>query len=194
MNPRIKEKRSKPFRLIKALFGCMVLFFIPGLFITFTVPSFTIELTRVNQERVDATVLKNLIFIFPVSKYTVTNLVKIESETIDGGLIGEGDRSTGEAEDEGLLLLKGVQDESIEVYISPRNLDAVEEEVQYFITESKEPFLRLWVVSNWKFGVVLPGGILLFGLAAFLSSVWAIITGQPLRSDGAIVKEVQDNK
>ena len=172
----------------------MVLFFIPGLFITFTVPSFTIELTRVNQERVDATVLKNLIFIFPVSKYTVTNLVKIESETIDGGLIGEGQGSTGEAEDEGLLLLKGVQDESIEVYISPRNLDAVEEEVQYFITESKEPFLRLWVVSNWKFGVVLPGGILLFGLAAFLSSVWAIITGQPLRSDGAIVKEVQDNK
>jgi hypothetical protein len=192
MNPRIKEKRSKPFRLIKALFGCMVLFFIPALFITFTVPSFTIELTQVNQERVDATVLKNLIFILPVSKYTVTNLVKIESETIDGGLIGEG--STGEAEDEGLLLLKGVQDESIEVYISPRNLDAVEEEVQYFITESKEPFLRLWVVSNWKFGVVLPGGILLFGLAAFLSSVWAIITGQPLRSDGAIVKEVQDNK
>lgn len=191
MNPRIKEKRSKPFRLIKALFGCMVLFFIPALFITFTVPSFTIELTRVNQERVDATVLKNLIFIFPVSKYTVTNLVKIESETIDGGLSREG---TGEAEDEGLLLLKGVQDESIEVYISPRNLDAVEEEVQYFITESKEPFLRLWVVSNWKFGVVLPGGILLFGLAAFLSSVWAIITGQPLRSDGAIVKEVQDNK
>ena len=169
----------------------MVLFFIPGLIITFTVPSFTIELTRVNQERVDATVSKNLIFIFPVSKYTVTNLVKIESETIDGGLSREG---TGEAEDEGLLLLKGVQDESIEVYISPRNLDAVEEEVQYFITESKEPFLRLWVVSNWKFGVVLPGGILLFGLAAFLSSVWAIITGQPLRSDGAIVKEVQDNK
>ena len=64
------------------------------------------------------------------------------------------------------------------------------EEIQYFISESKDPYLRLWVTSNWKFGVILPGGILLFGLVAFLSTIWAIIAGQPLRRDGAQAKEI----
>lgn len=188
MNPKIKEK-GKSVRLIKALFGCTILFFIPACVITFTVPSFTIELNRDNQERVDATVTKNILFIFPVSKYNIANLVKIESETLDGGLIREGYRSNGrvvgEAEDDGLLLLRGVEDESIKVYISPKDLEKVADEVQYFITDSKDLFLRLWIASNWKFGVILPGGILVFGLLAFLSSVLAIITGRPLKSDTA---------
>ena len=193
MEPKTKEMRPRPFRLMKALFGCVVLFLIPGLFITIAVPSFTIELTRFNQERVDAVVSRNVIFMFPVLKYRATNLVKTEASIIDGGLIREGHRPTGKvtgaAEDEGLLLLEAAQDEPIELYISPGSLDSVVEEIQYFISESKEPSLRLWATSNWKFGVVLPGGILLFGLAALLSTVWAIITRQPLRRDGVIAKE-----
>lgn len=191
MDPKMEATRPRPIRLIKALFGCMVLFVIPGLFVTFVSPSFTIELTRINQEYVDATVIKYLLFVVPVSKYTATNVIGTESKIIDGGLIRDGSASnrtgkvTGEAEDEGFLLLKAAQDKLIEVYISPQNIDDVVEEIQYFIIKSKEPSLRLWVTSNWKFGVILPGGILLFGLVAFLSTVWAIITGQPLRRDGA---------
>ena len=58
MNTNTKDKGSKPYQLIKALFGCTVLFCIPGLILTFIVASFTIELTRVNQDRVDATAFK----------------------------------------------------------------------------------------------------------------------------------------
>ncbi len=187
MDKKSKELKPIPIRLFKAIFGSTVLFLIPSLVVTFIVPSFTIELTRVNQERVDATVIKNLILMYPFSNYTATNLLKAESKIIDGGLIREGNRSTGkvtgDAEDEGLLLLKSERDVPIEVYISPKNLKDVTEEVQYFISESKEPSLRLWVTSNWKFGVLLPGGILLFGLLALLSTVWAIIKEQPLRKD-----------
>lgn len=188
MDPKIKPQGPKLFRLIKALFQCAILFCIPGFFITFFSPSFTIELTRVNQERVDATVIKKLIFIIPVSKYTATNLVDTESETIDGGVIREGHRSTGrivgEAEDDGLLLLKGAENEQIEVWISPKNLDDVKYEVQYFITE-REPSSWLWVVSNWKFGVILPGGILLLCVVIFFMAAWSIITGKSLDSKGA---------
>ncbi len=66
----------------------------------------------------------------------------------------------------------------IEVAISPINLDDVVADIRYFITESKESLLRLQVVANWKFGVILPGGILLFCLAVFFMAAWSIITGQ----------------
>ncbi len=190
METDIKKKKSIPIELIRALYSFIIIFCIPGAIITFGVPSFTIELTRVNPERVDATVSKNLLFIVPISRYTATNLIDTESEVIDGGVIRRSGSTastgsstgkiTGEAEDNGLLLLKGREGEPIEVEISPVNLDDVEDEIRYFITESKEPSLRLWVVSNWKFGVILPGGILLFWVAAFFIGMWSLITGKEL--------------
>ena len=174
-----KKKRSKPFELMRALYSFIIIFCIPGAIITFVVPSYTIELTRVNPECVDATVSKNLLFIVPISRYTATNLGGTESEVMDGGVIRRSGKITGEAEDNGLLFLKGREGVSpIEVEISPVNLDDVEDEIHYFITESKDPSLRLWVVSNWKFGVILPGGILLFWVVVFCMAVWSIITGK----------------
>ena len=188
METTLKKKRSKPFELMRTLYSFIIIFCIPGLIITFFAPSFTVELTRVNPERVDATVSKNLLFIVPISRYTTTNLVDTESETIDGGVIRRSGSTTsagsstgkivGQAEDHGRLLLKGREGDPIEVYISPVNLYDVEDEIQYFITESKEPSLRLWVVSNWKFGVILPGGILLFWVVVFLMALWSIFTGK----------------
>jgi hypothetical protein len=195
MQTRIKKKKSIPIELLRALYSFIIIFCIPGLIVTFVAPSFTIELARVNQERVDATVSKNLWFIVPISRHTATNVIDTESETIDSGLIRRSGsiastglstgKITGEAEDNGHLLLKGREGEAIEVWISPVSLDDVEDEIHYFITESKEPSLRLWVVSNWKFGVLLPGGILLLWAIVFFMTVWSIITGKALERDSA---------
>jgi hypothetical protein len=190
VNPVVKKEKSKLFRLIKASFGCIILFCLPGFYVTLVSPSYTVELNRVNPEHVDASVTKYLLFFVPVKKLTATDIIGFESKVVDGGLIRNGSASnttgkiTGEAEDHGLLLLKTAKGSQIEVYISPKNLDKVVDEINYFITESKEPSLRMWVTSNWKFGVILPGGIMLFGIAAFLSTVWAILTGQPLKKGG----------
>ncbi len=97
---------------------------------------------------------------------SITDLLDPESETISGGAIHE-DNRVKDVEDEGLLFLKGSGSVPIEVSISPVNLDDVTYDIRYFIKESEEPSLRLWVVSNWKFGAILPGGILLFCLAIF---------------------------
>ncbi len=184
MNTKKQDKGAIPLQLIKALFQNLILFCIPGIFLTSFIPTFTIELTRVSQERVDATVFRNLLFIVPIVKYTASNIAEPETEFMDGGVIREGNRSTGKitgkAEDNGLLLLKGQEDKPIEVWISPVNLSDVKYEVQYFIKESKEPFLRLWVVDNWKFGVILPGAILLFCVVVFLMAAKSIITGKPI--------------
>ena len=195
-----KKTRSKPFELLRTLYSFIIIFCIPGALITACVPSFTIELTRVNPERVDAAVSRNLLFVVPILRYTATNLVDTESEVIDGGLIRRSGSTTssgsstgkvvGEAEDNGLLFLKGRKGEPpIEVEISPVNLYDVEDEIQYFITESKEPSLRLWVVSNWKFGVLLPGGILLFWMVIASMTVWSIITGKELKLGESRLKE-----
>jgi len=186
MDPKTKPKGPKLFQLIKALFQVTVLFCIPGLITTFFAPSFTIELSRVNPDRVDATVIKKLIFILPVSTDTATNIVDVHSTTIDGGVIREGHRSTGKVvgkvEDEGLLLLKGAEDERIEVWVSPKNLFEVWSEIEYFIKRGNEPSLKLWVVSNWKLGVFLPAGIMLVCLIIFFMAAWSIITGKSLES------------
>lgn len=191
MDPITKSKGPKLVQLIKAFLGCTALFCIPGLIITFMAASFTIELTRVNSERVDATASKNILFLVPISGSTINNLIDPESHVIDGGVIRQGKtatsvgRITDQVEDEGLLLLKGAEGEQVEIYVSPKNLDAVEDEIQYFIKESKEPFLRMWVVSNWKFGVILPAGILLLCLIIFFMASWSIITGKSFESKGA---------
>jgi len=190
MGTKMKKKRSKPFELMRTLYSFVIIFCIPGALITSCVPSFTIELTRVNPERIDATVSRNLLFIVPISRYTATNLVDTESEVMDGGVIRRNGKITGEAEDNGILLLKGREGEApIEVEISPVNLDDVEDKIHYFITESKEPSLRLWVVSNWKFGVLLPGGILLFWMVVASMAVWSIITGKELKLGKSRLKD-----
>ncbi|MCI5138932.1 MAG: hypothetical protein D3922_11085 [Candidatus Electrothrix sp. AR1] len=184
----MKKKRSKPVQLLQAFWGCAVLFCVPGLILTFISPSFTIKLTRVNQERVDATVFKRILLLVPIAKDTATNLLEAESNTMDGGVIREGYRSTGrivgDAEDQGLLFLRSLQGPPLEVWISPKSLDGITDEIQYFITESQEPSLRLWVVSNWKFGAILPGGILLFCVIVFCLSVRSIMTGKSLEQEG----------
>ncbi len=188
MDKEMKEKGPKPFQLIKALFQCALLFCLPGLFITFFAPSSTIDLIRVNKERVDAIVIKKILFIVPMSKDTATDLQVPGSRVIDGGVIRKGRKPTGRiighAEDEGLLILKGLKGASIEVNISPKNLADVTYDIQNFIIESKEPSSRLWVTSNWKFGVILPGGILLLCFAIFFMASWSIITGKSLE-DGS---------
>ena len=63
-------------------------------------------------------------------------------------------------------------------------------DVEYFIKKGNEPSLKLWVVSNWKFGVILPAGILLLCLVIFVMAAWSIITGKPLESEGAQSKRV----
>ncbi|RWX52340.1 hypothetical protein VU01_101914 [Candidatus Electrothrix marina] len=179
-----KKKGSKPVELIKAFFGAAMLFCIPGLIITFIAPSFTIRLDRVSQERVDATVVKNILFLVPIFKETAIDLQNPESNARSGGVIREGNRSTGrvvgQAEDEGVLLLHGRSGIPIKVSVSPSSLDKVEEDILSFISESKEPSLRMWTVSNWKSGAFLPGGILLFSLIVFCMAAWSILTGKPL--------------
>ena len=133
---------------------------------------------------------KNILLIVPIFTETVVDLQGLESSVHSGGSIRSGNRSSGkvvdQAEDEGLLLLHGRGGIPIEVSVSPSSLDKVEEDILSFISESKEPSLQIWTVSNWKFGAFLPGGILLFSLVVFFMAVWSILTGRPLEEENTL--------
>ncbi len=129
-----------------------MLFCIPCLIITFIAPSFTIKLDRVSQERVDATVFKDILLLVPIFKETAVDLQGPESSVLSGGPIRRGNRSServvDQAESEGIILLHGRGGIPIEVSVSPSSLDKVEEDILFFISESKEPSLWMWTVSN----------------------------------------------
>lgn len=179
-----KKRKSKPVELLRAVYSAAMLFCIPGLIITFISPTFIIKLDRINQERVDATVSQQLLFLLPTFQETAMDIRDMKSETMHGKAIREGSRTTGRivgnAEDEGVLLLNSRSGVPVSVSVSPVNLDDVKEEISSFLNESKEPSLRLWVTSNWKFGVLLPGAILLFSLVVFIMAVRSILIGKPL--------------
>ncbi|MCI5140964.1 MAG: hypothetical protein D3909_04400 [Candidatus Electrothrix sp. ATG1] len=184
-----KKRGSKPVELLKAVWGAALLFCIPGLIITFISPAFTIRLERISAERVDATVVKNILLLVPIFKETVIDVQGIDADTVYGDVIRErrsSGRIVGNAEDEGVLQLQGRTGQTVEVSVSPKSLADVEEKIQYFLTESNDPLLRMWVVSNWKFGAILPGVILLFSLVVFFMAVWSILTGKPLEGENSL--------
>lgn len=179
-----KKRRSRPVELLRAVYSAAMLFCIPGLIITFISPTFIIKLDRINQERVDATVTRQLLFLIPAFKETAVDIRDMKSKTMHGKAIREGSRTTGRivgnAEDEGVLQLNSRSGAPVSLSVSPVNLDDIEEEISSFINESKEPSQHLWVTSNWKFGVLLPGAILLFSLIVFIMAVRSILTGKTL--------------
>ncbi len=136
---------------------------------------------------------KNILLIVPIFTETALDLQDLESSVLSGGPIRRGNRSSGrvvdQAEDEGILLLHGRGGIPIKVNISPSSLDEVEEDILYFISKSKEPSLRIWTVSNWKFGAFLPGGILLFSLVVFCMAAWSILIGRPLEEENSLSNE-----
>ncbi len=180
-----KPQQPKLIQLVRAFVGCTLLFCIPGFILTFVSMSSTIDLVRVDQERVDATIEKKVLFIVPISTKTVADLISPESIVLDGGLIREGGSSasttgkiTGRAEDEGILTLSGKNGEPVQVSVSPKDITDASNDIHSFITEGAEPALSLWVVSNWKFGVFLPGALLLFCLIVFILSAGSILMGK----------------
>jgi hypothetical protein len=180
-----RPQQPKLVQLVRALVGCTLLFCIPGFVLTFVAMSSTIDLVRVDQERVDATVEKRVLFIVPISTKTVADILSPESTVLDGGPIREGGspasttgKITGRAEDEGILTLSGQNGESIQVSVSPKDIIEASNDIHAFISEGGEPALSMWVVSNWKFGVIVPGALLLFCLVVFILSAGSILLGK----------------
>lgn len=140
----------------------------PG-FLTAMVPVSWLKFER-KGDRVTAQAKVCVFFIIPYRTEHVAPVVAVSDREKSGSVTRH--RRTGtdrytQAEDQGYLTIEG-PDHSAEVLVSPHDLKSVMEKVTAFLKDSQPKELKLYVVANWKFGVIAGG------LLSLLTVIWVI--------------------
>lgn len=110
---------------------------------------------------VSATAKTCLFFILPYRTQVVDPVLGIGDRTVAGTVRRErrpGRDKVVQAEDKGYLVIQGDK-QSAEVLVTPFNLKDVEQRCNDFLEDPTAAELKLFVVANWKFSVVM-GGLL----------------------------------
>lgn len=142
---------------------------IPGL-LTAMVPVSWIKFER-NGDRVTARAQVCLFFVVPYKTMVVDSVDGITDRQVTGSTTrqrraGQHDRVT-KAEDEGFLVIHG-GDQTAEVSVTPHDLKSVVEKSEAFLKDQQATELKLFVVANWKFGVIAGG------LASLLAAFYVV--------------------
>lgn len=140
----------------------------PG-FLTAMVPVSWLKFER-QGDQVTAQAKVCVFFIIPYRTETVAPVVGVSDREKSGSTTRH--RRTGtdhytQAEDKGYLTIEG-PDHSAEVLVSPHDLKSVMEKVTAFLKDPQSTELKMYVVANWKFGVIAGG------LLSLLTVIWVI--------------------
>lgn len=155
---------------------------LPGL-LTATVPVSWVKFER-QGERVTARAQVCLFFVVPYKTMTVDPVEGIDDRFVGGTESRERrsgsrqqDRVT-KSEDQAFLVIRG-DDQTAEVPVTPVDIKTVIERSEAFLKDPQATELKLFVVANWKFGVI-GGGLMslltvlyVFGVVCwFFSSIY----------------------
>jgi len=148
---------SRLLNIFLQIFALVVCFGVPAL-VTALSPVSWITFQR-HGDHISAQAKTCLLFIIPFKTITVDPVLSLDDRTKTGGVHKE--RRSGRdhqvnLESEGFLILHGPEQEA-EVSVTPHNLEAVVQKSQAFLADSQASELKLFVVSNWKFGVFCGG-------------------------------------
>jgi hypothetical protein len=142
-------------------------------------PVHVLTLEREAGPRVRADLTQRLLLVIPIRRRTVLDVREVASKTHSQPAYAAPSRRppdvgpvTVHPEEEGALVLSGTQG-SIDVSTSPAMLDDSRRRVADFLAGS-ESHLRLWLVSNWKAGVLLTVLVALPGVLIVLAVLWDI--------------------
>lgn len=121
--------------------------------------------------RVSAQTQTCLLFFIPYKSAVVDPVTHLGNRTLEGTVSrqrrsGTTDRYT-RAEEQGFLAIEG-PDQRTEVSVSPHDLKTVLGKAEAFLADPQSTELKLFVVSNWKFGVI--GG----GLISLLTVLYVV--------------------
>lgn len=145
--------------------------------VTLAAPTYILSLSR-QDNRVDARIQQQLLWVIPVRVQTLTGLKGTATETEEPASAeslrrpGEGPSVNHQAEIVGHLILKG-NGGDIRAMVSPEQHQEIIRAINDFLAD-KEPALRLWLVANWKFAVLAPGIVTLPGVLLLLLHLWDV--------------------
>lgn len=115
------------------------------------------------------------LFFIPYRSVTIDPVIGIDNRFIAGHVTPRDhhhDRAT-RSEDEAYLIIHGANEQSINVPVSPVNIQQVKERVENFRTQSQDEELKLFVVANWKFSIIAGGLVSLLTVLYALGMVLA---------------------
>jgi len=160
-------KKSLLSQILLSIVGFLFCVGMPAL-VTGVVPASTIKFERVG-DRVTATTQTCIFYIIPYRTIHIDPVTGIDYDFISGGVTrerrsGQTDKYT-QAEDKGVLVIQG-PDQSASILVSPFNLESVRTKAKAFLNDAQARELKLFVMANWKFGLIFGG------LATFLTLIY----------------------
>lgn len=163
-SPSATGTKNRALNLFLQMFALLVCFGVPAL-VTGIAPVSYIQFQR-EGERVTFQAKTCFYFLIPYKTVTLDPVVSVGRDTIAGSVTryrrtGQRDKEV-EAETQGFLVVRGKEEQEVQVPVTPHNLEAVVEKSRAFLTEgtavpatSRE--LKMFVVANWKFSVLCGG-------------------------------------
>lgn len=177
-------------KIIAQLVAWLVCIVAPGV-ITAVAPVSWVHFQR-QGDHVTARANVCLFFIIPYRALTVDPVTSVGDRTKSGSVSryrrsGTTDKYV-QAESEGFLLIQGPQQEA-EVSVTPADLPSVVKKSEAFLKDPQATELKLFVVSNWKFGVLFGG---LASLLTVLYVFGVVVTfGQFLLRKLGLIRKVE---
>jgi hypothetical protein len=138
-----------------AFFFCIVF---PG-FVTTIVPASWVVYERLG-DRVSATARTCVFYVIPWKTQRIDQVTGIDDRFVEGHITTQrenGRTTTGRTEDEAFLIIQGADEQSISVPVSPFSVESVVARSEEFLAQPATPRLRLFVIANWKFGMIMGG-------------------------------------
>jgi hypothetical protein len=132
---------------------------------------------------VSATSVRKVFFVIPFQTETVADVVGVDDQYVHGtltqttrsGPVNDPKRPVTRTEDMSWLVIQG-RGASLEVPVSPVNLDDTRRKVRDFLEDGSQPELRLFTVANWKISVITGGVLTLLTLIYVGSVVLGIVS------------------
>ncbi len=181
-NPKPTTPPQK-FGLFEFVVGGIFCVGFPG-FMTGIAPVSWMEFTRV-EERVDAKTQTCVFFVFPYSTKELADVTKVSTTFRLGDNLRRraGGGNAGRAEPEGGVILHGPEQagqeaKTISVSVSPASFKTVEAKINGFLGDPQQKMLKVFVVANWKFGIIFAAPLCLLTVLFVVS--WAMWLGQML--------------
>jgi hypothetical protein len=132
---------------------------------------------------VSATTSRKVFFLIPFQTETVSQVIGVDDQYIAGtmskstpsGPKSEPMRPETRSEDMSWLVIHG-KGESVEVPVSPANIDSMRRKVRDFLEDPAQTELNLFTVANWKISVITAGLLCILTLIYLGSIVWGLVS------------------